>query len=356
MIDWSKLESYQGNKHRSFEVLCYIIAKELYSTKGVFTSVDDSGGGDGVEFYLTLPNGDQWGWQAKFYYPGKRLSVSNRKNSIYESLDLSCKVHPNLKKWFLCTPTDFTTGEQALFAETLPNSIPENMDVELVHWGDSEFHEWLSKPNFIGILNYFFGDLVLNFDRFKAQVQNSIESIKEKFCPELHTDTDIDSIIHGYLGDKFSAQFLKEQLDNLQNEVDELNEAIEELKKNKPFEMDWGNTKSHLISDAEKIQRYFSEIIGALKLIFDLLSEQRLDQIDLESLNALYNKVDEALKTYSEVESSINLTKIAYSGEEEDRDRILQDAEMIIGIPGGITGRLLDRLYVLIESEFLEIF
>ena len=29
--------------------------------KGRFTSVDDSGGGDGVEFYLTLENGDQWG-------------------------------------------------------------------------------------------------------------------------------------------------------------------------------------------------------------------------------------------------------------------------------------------------------
>ena len=60
-IKWSKLKTYQNYKYRSFEELCYQIAKELYEEKGRFTSVDDSGGGDGVEFYLTLPNGDEWG-------------------------------------------------------------------------------------------------------------------------------------------------------------------------------------------------------------------------------------------------------------------------------------------------------
>jgi hypothetical protein len=77
MIDWSKLKPYQEDKRRSFEELCYHIAKGLYGEKGQLTPVDDTGGGDGVEFYLTFPNGDQWGWQAKFYYSdsGPRLSV-----------------------------------------------------------------------------------------------------------------------------------------------------------------------------------------------------------------------------------------------------------------------------------------
>ena len=44
-------------------MLCYQLAKRLHGSGGRFTSIDDSGGGDGVEFYLTLPNGDQWGWQ-----------------------------------------------------------------------------------------------------------------------------------------------------------------------------------------------------------------------------------------------------------------------------------------------------
>jgi hypothetical protein len=60
----------------SFEEFCYQVAQRSYEEKGDFTPIDDSGGGDGVEFYMLLPNGDEWGWQAKFYYP------SERRNSL----------------------------------------------------------------------------------------------------------------------------------------------------------------------------------------------------------------------------------------------------------------------------------
>jgi hypothetical protein len=51
-IGWSKLKPYDHTTYRSFEELCYCIAKNLYGHLGQFTSLDDSGGGDGVEFYL----------------------------------------------------------------------------------------------------------------------------------------------------------------------------------------------------------------------------------------------------------------------------------------------------------------
>jgi len=57
MLDWSRLKTYQNSKYKSFEELCYQLAKRLYSSDGRFTSIDDSRGGDGVEFYLTLSNG-----------------------------------------------------------------------------------------------------------------------------------------------------------------------------------------------------------------------------------------------------------------------------------------------------------
>src|SRR5438270_12705852 len=108
LIDWSKLKAYHDDKAKSFEELCFQIAKGLFSHNGSFTSIDDSGGGDGVEFYLTLPGGIQWGWQAKFYHPNPRLNVSSRKTKIRESLARACERHANLTKWFLCTPTNFT--------------------------------------------------------------------------------------------------------------------------------------------------------------------------------------------------------------------------------------------------------
>jgi hypothetical protein len=50
MIDWSKLEPYDNNKSRSFEELCFQIAKGLYEQEGKFTPIDDSGEETGVEF------------------------------------------------------------------------------------------------------------------------------------------------------------------------------------------------------------------------------------------------------------------------------------------------------------------
>jgi hypothetical protein len=52
VIDWSKLEPYGSDKHRSFEELCCQVAKGLHGHEGRFTSIDDSDGGDGVKFYL----------------------------------------------------------------------------------------------------------------------------------------------------------------------------------------------------------------------------------------------------------------------------------------------------------------
>ena len=145
MIDWSKLKSYQNDKRKSFEELCYQIAKKTYGNLGRFTSIDDSGGGDGVEFFLTLPDGTQWGWQAKFYYPSLRLDAS-RKRSITGSLATTLANHPTLKKWFLCTPTNFTIrghdNELTWFETALKGLAP---NIELEHWGDSDFSEMLSN-------------------------------------------------------------------------------------------------------------------------------------------------------------------------------------------------------------------
>ncbi len=147
MIDWARLRPYNSTVHRSFEELCYHIARLRYGDLGVFTSIDDSGGGDGVEFYLTFPSGEQWGWQAKWYFPSPRFS-DDRKRSIRGSLVRACEQHPELTHWFLCMPTNLTPdrkGEQAWFDNTLPDDIPAGRIVELAHWGDSSFNSWLIR-------------------------------------------------------------------------------------------------------------------------------------------------------------------------------------------------------------------
>ena len=134
-----------------------------------------------------------------------------------------------MKKWVLCTPTNFTPDEQKWFDNTLPQSIPEDMDVELEHWGDSEFNDWLSEPRFSGKLHYFFGELELDINWFKRQFDKQLAGVGDKFDSSLHTETNIDAEIHALLGDEAFVRQITEWIVELERELPDLKDAINKL-------------------------------------------------------------------------------------------------------------------------------
>jgi len=188
MIDWSKL---LGNARKTFEDFCYVLAANEFENLGKFTNVDDSGGGDGVEFYLQLPNGDEWGWQAKFFFPNLRLNVSGRKSQMQRSLDRALEVHPSLSRLYICTPGEFTTNENNWFEGEFTDRIPENRQVDLIHWGEGDFHRLIFKPINNGIRNYFFGEREINFDFFKNNFEEILSIVGDIYIPELHSIDEI---------------------------------------------------------------------------------------------------------------------------------------------------------------------
>jgi len=345
MIDWSRLKPYQNDKRRSFEELCYQLAKGIHSEIGQFTPIDDSGGGDGVEFYLTFPNGDQWGWQAKFYFSdsGPRLSVGNRKASIKNSLKVACQKHPRLSRWILCTPTNFTTGEQTWFETNLPNSIPGNMNVNLVHWGDSDFNDWLSEPRFSGKRLCFFGELELNLDWFRTQVEKQIAAVRDKFNEMLHTETDADAYLHAFLGDAAFAKSIAERLTVFEGEFEEFRQAVTELKSDKPYGVDWRDLKTTLLSPVERLEDTLTEAIKQLRKARDYLEEQQLDEVRLLNWDALWSQMEQAYKSY-EAASAIDISTLGYKGEERNREFILREVEGILHRPSGMAANLMDDL------------
>ena len=69
---------------------------------------------------------------------------------------------------------------QEWFENTLCQSIPKNMNVELERWGDSKFNNWLSEPRFSGKWHYFFGELELSIDWFQKQFKKQMASVGRK--------------------------------------------------------------------------------------------------------------------------------------------------------------------------------
>jgi hypothetical protein len=195
MTDWSRLLPYREGKRRSFEELCYQLAAREYEHTGRFTSIDDSGGGDGVEFFLTLPDGTEWGWQAKFFHPDSRLNTS-RKRQVRDSLTRSIERHPRLTRWFLCTPTSFTTGDNESELRWWSRLQDQHPDVELVHWGDSELSRLLASPTSTGQRAYFFGDIPLCADWFRSRLDRQLANLRDPFDPKLHAITEADLRLH----------------------------------------------------------------------------------------------------------------------------------------------------------------
>ena len=344
MIDWSTLKPYQNDKYRSFEELCYQIAKGLHGEKGRFTSVDDSGGGDGVEFYMTLLNGDEWGWQAKFYDVNKRLS-SSRKRSIKESLERACEIHPRLKKWVLCTPTDFTPDEQTWFDNILPQSIPENMSVELEHWGDSEFNDWLSAPRFSGKLNYFFGELELNFDWFKGQFKKQMADVDDKFDPSLHTETNVDVEIHALLGDEAFVHQITKWIEKLEGELPDLKEAIDDLKRPIPY-IEWSEEeKSKVVKAAELLQDALVSIINKFKQARKILNKQELTAAQAIDWGAAFGQLRKVFDNYEKVTRESGISKMKCTIDQEYEEQVLRKASSVVHGPRNLVARLSDKFF-----------
>ncbi len=264
-IDWSKLKPYSHTKQLSFEELCFHIARGLYGTEG-WTRVDDSGGGDGVEFYQdrTGQSGAviQWGWQAKFYHPEGRLEASNRKKSIIGSLKKSCREHPLLEHWFLCTPTNFTPVEKRWFDNDLRQSVFEELEkdagklmgkkdrtpqdeadaaalkeaaalslkVEIEHWGESEFVSWFGEPQFTGQRLYFFGELELSLDWFNRHNRIYREGLGEKFIPELHIESHVDQQLHYFVADEQALEAWDDQVKKLKSELSRFTTGLQSLR------------------------------------------------------------------------------------------------------------------------------
>ncbi|MCP9200810.1 hypothetical protein MKO06_12895 [Gramella sp. GC03-9] len=259
VLNWNNLKPYNTNQSKSFEELCYQLMFEDHSTKGKLTSIDDSGGGDGVEFFLELPNGDIWGWQCKFF---GRLDGKGRKAQIKNSLQKAYDTHgTKLKKWILCSQLTFTNDEREWFYKSLPIKIhkgrsvlPKKHEVTLDHLGDSEILNLLRK--YPEVHRYFFTDKILDRDWFRDKfnlVSNSTV-IKTKYLNGLHVMSEADEKVIQVLFDSRLADIIEERKKILETDkfLIEYEERISEIINNdvdEDFEEDYLKIRNFVTSN-----------------------------------------------------------------------------------------------------------
>lgn len=313
-LDWNKLEPFGATKRKSFEELAYQLVEEEFSDEinkngAKLHSINDSGGGDGVEFYLEFPNDDIWGWQAK-YFDSSSLEDS-QKTQVKQSLHRAYEVHgTKLKKWYLCTKFDLT--DPKWLTDTLPGLthkkktvLPSEHNVELVSWGESKFTSLLRKN--VDIYNFFFSDDHISLEWISDHRQQVMSDprVTRRYIKKLHIDADDDHKIAQILGG------------------DEFAEAFDEAASNQQVEMylteyrdSWQKLYSDEVEDYKDMQAEFRELWKSKEFwlddIYAKILELKSVVVDREhstetyknALESLRSQLDAAVRDYEIIDES----------------------------------------------------
>lgn len=335
-LEWLKIRPFDGDVKNGFEELvCQLARAEQIENRTKFTRV--AAPDAGVESYCTLTNNDEYGWQAKYF--------SSMGKSQWIDLDESFKTafskHPNLKKYYICTPLDrqdpridkqmwFMDKWNAKISEWQEFSIANERTIEFEYWGNSELFERLSKPENEGKLRYWFGQEEFSDSWFKQKLEESILNLGERYTPEINFDLPIAKTFEGISRDDFFKQQFIFYLDDL---LRKYNEAVSNVKTNevKDSVEKIGSLITQFRQSCEQIdfveisvieQESLSVILESCKEIIDVLIHKfyELDSAGKKEKKDKKEYVSEAnnfvwdIEHFRELNSSIySFTKFLYS-------------------------------------------
>lgn len=105
-IDFSRIRPHDGSQHIGFEELITQLASLEKQPAGSVFVRKGRGGDGGIECFVTLANGDEYGWQAKYVF-GWDASLEAQ---LDKSLETALAKHPRLTKLTVCIPFDLPDG------------------------------------------------------------------------------------------------------------------------------------------------------------------------------------------------------------------------------------------------------
>ena len=100
-LRWQDIKSFNSSQNNAFEELvCQLAREESIEDRKEYHRVAAPDGG--VEAYCVLENGDEYGWQAKYF---SSMGTSQWRQ-LEESFKTALRTHPKLAKYFICIPLD----------------------------------------------------------------------------------------------------------------------------------------------------------------------------------------------------------------------------------------------------------
>ena len=186
VLDWKAIHIHNGSQAGGFEELCAQLARAETPTGAKFNR---KGSPDaGVECFCILPNGSEWGWQAKYFDTLGPSQWSQLDKSVRNALE----KHPALVRYYICVPMDLpdarVSGQKSAMERWDEhvqkwNGWAQDMSrsIEFVWWGSSELVDLLSRQRESGRRLYWFGEVEFNQAWFGDRLGEAIDAAGPRY-------------------------------------------------------------------------------------------------------------------------------------------------------------------------------
>ncbi len=203
-INWQSLRALNTSQNAAFEELCcQLAAYEPTPPGSIFLRKGTPDAG--VECYWTLPNGDEWAWQAKFF-------TSSLDEKQWAQLDDSVRTalgkHTRLTVYTVCLPLDRSDpriDRQNWFLDKWNKRVEKwqgwarqaKLSVEFRYWGEHEIWERISREEHRGRFFFWFNKELFSKQWFQRRVEEAVANAGPRYSPELHVGLPIAKVFDG---------------------------------------------------------------------------------------------------------------------------------------------------------------
>jgi hypothetical protein len=193
-LDWNAIRPIDGSQQRGFEELCAQLASLEVGMPLTRVGTPDGG----VECYAVLNNGNELGWQAKYFRP----IGDSQWSQIDRSIKTALKTHPRLIKYFICVPWDRPEGRiknrksakerwDEHVIKWMSWASKHGMKVEFIYWGSSELIDRISRPEFASKYRFWFDGRAFDKSWFTARIEEAVFAAGVRYTPEINVDLPI---------------------------------------------------------------------------------------------------------------------------------------------------------------------
>jgi hypothetical protein len=318
-IEWQNIRPFNNSQNNAFEELvCQLAREEPIADKKEFYRIAAPDGG--VEAYCVLNNGDEYGWQAKYF----QSMETSQWTQLKESFETAFRKHPNLIKYYICIPLDRQDPRldgKMWFMDKWNEKINEWMDytksvgrdIEFEYWGSSELIHRLSQEKHEGRILFWFSKEEFSDEWFRSHIENSIINLGHRYTPELNIELDISKYFDAISRNEAFRENIKGNFHNLFKEI---NKAIEHLPSLEPLQ-----EKATLITS----------VLNNLKTQFEITQNQELININIDEIQKNCKTINDSLYKCEEILNDIKGIKSGFSKDSIDYDKhLINKAESAI--------------------------